>query len=71
MITDVYQVLKSVPDLMDVIDVTITVKSGAAYADAPINIQDVISADGRYVTPPPDTIFEIKFPDSDIIGTIL
>jgi len=30
-----------------------------------------MSSDGRYVTPPSDTIFEIKIPDSDILGTIL
>ena len=71
LITDVYQTLKSVPDLMDVIDVDIVVKNGAEYADSPISIEEVLSADGRYVIPPPDTIFEIKFPNSDIVGTIL
>jgi len=71
LITDVYQTLKSVPDLMDVIDVDIVVKHGAAYADSPINIEEAMSADGRYVIPPVDTIFEIKFPNSDIVGTIL
>jgi hypothetical protein len=71
LITDVYQILKSVPDLMDVIDVDITVKTGAAYADSPISIEEAMSADGRYVIPPADTIFEIKFPNSDIAGTIL
>ena len=60
LITDIYQTLKTVPNLLDVIDVQITVKSGAAYANAPINIEDAMSADGRYITPPPDTIFEIK-----------
>ena len=71
LITDVYQSLKTVSNLMDVIDVKITVKSGASYADAPISIEDAMSADGRYVTPPTDTIFEVKFPNSDIIGTIV
>jgi hypothetical protein len=71
LVTDVYQILKSVPDLMDVIDVDITIKTGAAYADSPISIAEAMSADGRYVVPPPDTIFEIKFPNSDIAGTIL
>ena len=70
MITDVYQTLKSVPNLMDVISVKIVVKNGGSYADSPIKIEDVISADGRYVVPPSDTIFEIKFPNADITGTI-
>jgi len=71
LITDVYQNLKSIPNLMDVIDVNIIIKSGAAYADSPISIEESLSADGRYVIPPMDTIFEIKFPNSDIMGTIL
>jgi hypothetical protein len=71
LITDVYQTLKTVPDLMDVIDVNVTIKSGASYADSPINIEDAMSADGRYVLAPSDTIFEVKFPNADIAGTIV
>jgi hypothetical protein len=71
LITDVYQTLKSIPNLMDVIDVNIVIKNGAAYADSPINIEESLSADGRYIIPPMNTIFEIKFPNSDITGTIL
>ena len=71
LITDVYQTLKSIPNLMDVIDVNIVIKNGAAYADSPISIEEAKSADGRYIIPPMNTIFEIKFPNSDITGTIL
>ena len=69
-ITDIYQILKSIPNMMDVIDVKLKVKSGAAYADSPISIDDALSADGRFLFPPPDTIFEIKYPDLDIGGTV-
>ena len=71
LVTDVYQILKTVSDLLDVVEVDIVVKTGALYADSPISIEEAKSADGRYITPPSDTIFEIKFPDSDIVGTIL
>jgi len=71
LITDIYQVLKSVSDLLDVVEVDVVSKSGALYADSPISIEEAKSADGRYITPPSDTIFEIKFPDSDIGGTVL
>jgi len=71
LITDVYQTLKSVPDLMDVVDVNITVKNGATYSSSPIDIEEAMSADGRYVNAPIDTVFEIKYPNSDIVGTIL
>jgi hypothetical protein len=71
LITDIYQVLKSVSDLLDVVEVDVVSKAGALYADSPISIEEAKSADGRYITPPSDTIFEIKFPDSDIGGTVL
>ena len=69
-VTDIYQILKSVPNLLDVVDVQLTVKSGANYADSPISIGDALSADGRFLFPPSDTIFEFKYPDLDIGGTI-
>ena len=71
LITDVYQTLKTVPNLMDVIDVQITLKTGASYADSPINIEEAMSADGRFIIAPADTIFEVKFPNADIAGTIV
>jgi hypothetical protein len=69
-ITDIYQVLKSVPDIMDVIHVELIVKDGSDYADSPLSIDETLSADGRFLFPPTDTVFEIKYPDSDIGGTV-
>tara|TARA_R110000824_G_scaffold67377_5_gene174510 strand:+ start:40267 stop:42063 length:1797 start_codon:yes stop_codon:yes gene_type:complete len=69
-ITDIYQILKSVPDLLDVVSVNLTIKSGTGYADSPITIEESLSADGRFLIPAVDTIFEIKYPDSDIGGTV-
>jgi len=69
-ITDIYQILKSIPDLMDVVDVKMKVMTGDGYADAPISIEEALSPDGRFLFPPTDTIFEIKYPDLDIGGTV-
>ena len=69
-ITDIYQILKTVPDIMDVVDVELRVLEGSNYADSPLSIEDALSADGRFLFPPVDTIFEIKYPDLDIGGTI-
>jgi len=70
-ITDIYQILKSVPDLLDVVKAKVVLKGGGSYADSPISIEEALSADGRFVIPPTNTIFEIKFPDKDIGGTII
>ena len=69
-ITDIYQVLKSVPNLLDVIHVELEIKNGTNYADSPISIDEALSSDGRFLFPPSDTIFEIKYPDLDIGGTV-
>mgnify|MGYP003654400544 CR=1 FL=1 len=69
-ITDVYQILKGIPDLLDVVNVQFSIKDGSNYADSPIFIYDALSADGRFLIPPSDTIFEIKYPDLDIGGTV-
>jgi len=70
LITDVYQTLKLVPDVMDVVKVEITTKEGGTYATSPVSVEDIKSVDGRYLSPPADVIFEIKFPNADITGTI-
>ena len=67
---NIYQILKSVPELLDVVHVEIVTKEGGSYASSPISIDEALSADGRYVIPPSDTIFEFKYPESDIVGTI-
>lgn len=69
-ITDVFSVLKNSPLVLDVIDVTVVAKNGPLYSDTLFNAEYNLSADGRYIKCPSDSIFEIKFPDTDIIGTI-
>jgi hypothetical protein len=69
-ITDVYTALKKATGVLDVIKVDIVPKVGTLYSDYTINISQNLSPDGRYVIIPDDSIFEIKFPDLDIKGTI-
>jgi len=69
-LTDVYKVLKDVPNIIDVIDVKIVNKTGGSYSALNLNIDNALSPDGRYVTVADNVIWEIKFPSSDIQGTI-
>tara|TARA_A100001515_G_scaffold93449_1_gene74785 strand:- start:7713 stop:9518 length:1806 start_codon:yes stop_codon:yes gene_type:complete len=69
-ITDIYKVLKDVDGVVDVTDVKIVSKNGGEYSDYKFNVTANTSADGRYVTPPENAIFEIKFFGSDIKGSI-
>ena len=38
--------------------------------DLQIQLEDLISQDGRYLIPPKHAVFEIKFPAADITGDI-
>jgi hypothetical protein len=69
-ITDIYTALKKEPGVLDVVSVNIVPKFGALYSDYAINIQQNLSPDGRYLIIPENAIFEIKFPDLDIKGTV-
>ena len=70
-ITDVFSVLKNSPLVLDVLEVDVTVQSGPDYSSS--NFSTILNKtrDGRKINCPPDSIFEIKFPNTDIVGTIL
>jgi hypothetical protein len=70
-LTDVQTALQSVLSIADVKKVTIFNRVGGVYSDISFDIDVNKSADGRYVMIPEDQIFEIKYPNADIIGTVL
>jgi len=70
-ITDLTSVLQQVPGLLDVINIEIVNKVGERYSQVPHDIDEKKSLDGRYILADENTIFEIKYPDTDIKGTII
>lgn len=70
-LTDVQTALQSVSSIADVKKVTIFNRVGGVYSDISFDVDVNKSADGRYVMIPEDQIFEIKYPNADIIGTVL
>jgi hypothetical protein len=70
LLTDILNVLKNSPLVLDVISVSANAKTGPAYADTNFNVANHISSDGRKINCPIDSIFELKFPNTDIVGTI-
>lgn len=71
MITNVYDSLKKVEGLLDVLTVTIDEKVGGIYSESALNIDLATSADGRYINVPANVVMELKYPDLDIKGTII
>jgi len=70
MITDFYKILQKVPGIIDVIDLEIVGKTGGIYSDLSYDFVDKLSADGRRIMSEKNTIFELKFPNIDIKGSI-
>tara|TARA_R110002073_G_scaffold332156_1_gene517696 strand:+ start:646 stop:2451 length:1806 start_codon:yes stop_codon:yes gene_type:complete len=68
---DVFKVLKNVEGILDVTDVTIGRKIGSLYSDYYYNLDANLTPDGRLIKIPEFAAYEIKYPNTDIVGTIL
>jgi hypothetical protein len=69
-ITEIYNRLNKLDGIVDVSRVKIVQKSGLNYSSQAFNLDNSYSDDGRYLIAPDNVIFEIKFPQNDIKGTI-
>lgn len=74
-ITDIYKELRNVRGVVDVTDVRISIKSssdsGRIYSSISIDIDKLMSPDGRYIEIPKNVIYEVKYPMFDIKGVIV
>jgi hypothetical protein len=70
-ITEIYKQLQNIPNVVDVLDVRIIPKEGGVYSDSTFNFDNYLSNDGRYIAAEPDVIFELKFPNIDVQGTVV
>ena len=69
-VTDIYSQLNKMDGIIDVTRVKVIQKTGANYSKEIMNIESSYSSDGRYIDAPKNVIFEIKYPDVDVKGTI-
>lgn len=69
-LTEIYNRLNKLDGIVDVTRVKVVQKTGTNYSDVGFDIDDSYSDDGRYLIAPDNVIFEIKFPENDIKGTI-
>ena len=51
-------------------DVNVTTKNGADYSSTTLDVESNLSADGRALEMPRNAIYEIKYPNMDIKGTV-
>lgn len=71
MLTNVYDSLKKVEGLIDVVSVKIEERIGGAYSDASFSFKSNTSSDNRYINVPANVVLELKYPDGDIKGSII
>ena len=70
LITDFYKVLQKVPGIIDVVDLEIVERSGASYSSLDYNFLKNLTPDGRRIAADANVVFELKFPNVDIKGSI-
>ena len=69
-ITDVYAALREVEGILDVVDVRISSKIGGGYSTYGFDFESRTSADGRSIAVPENVIFELRYPNRDVKGTV-
>jgi len=62
--------LNDVIGVVDTTKVTIMSKQGGLYSDVFLDMDDLLSPDGRYVQAPDNVAFEIRYPTTDIQGAV-
>jgi hypothetical protein len=70
-VSEIFKALKSVDEVLDVVKIDIVTKVGGAYSNESYDIAKNKSRDGRMFKIPETHIFEIKYPNIDIVGTSL
>jgi len=70
-ISDIYKVLNNLPSVVDTKKVEVFPKNGSLYSNFGVSYDSLVSSDGRYLIPPEDVVFEIKYPSVDITGEVI
>lgn len=70
-ISSIYQTLNTVQGVVDTISVEILNKVGNLYSPITIDTVKNTTADGLKLIAPLNVVFEVKYPSSDITGTII
>ena len=67
-ISNIYNIINKVKGVIDVKDVMVNIPTAAGYSSPNITIADMLSADGTYINPPLNVVFEIKDYSNSIRG---
>lgn len=69
-ITRIYQQLNDIDGVTEASDIKLENLTGGNYSVTVLNFDDALSRDGTFIKMPQNAIAELKFPNSDIKGTV-
>jgi len=69
-ISRLFQMINKVPGVIDTKKITFSIKNTNNYSAVNVDIDDLYSADGSFLKAPKNVVFEIKFPNKDIRGSV-
>lgn len=69
-LTNIYNILSKTAGVADAIKVKLYTKVSAPYSSTAIDLDSLMSADGRFVNVPKNCILEMKYPTRDIRGSV-
>ena len=69
-ITDLYSLINRTRGVVDATFVQVLQQTGPGYATTKFNVKNSTTPDGRLVIAPKNVVFEVKFPQRDIKGTL-
>ena len=69
-VTDVYSVLNKLEGVVDTYEVKFLHREGGLYSDTTYPFEPNMSSDGRYLNVPRNVCMELKYPRTDIKGSI-
>ena len=70
MISDIYRTLQKVDGIIDTTSIEIDLRSGGLYSESNYSFESALSSDGRSILAQKNTIFELKYPNIDILGSV-
>ena len=68
-ITEIFKILKEVQEVLDVVNIKVTSKTGTQHATFMYDIESNISPEGRIIYIPHNCVWELKY-KSDITGNV-
>ena len=69
-ITDLYTAINATPGVVDATFVKVHQKTGSGYSTTRLNVKNYTTPDGRLIAAPKNVIYEVRYPNVDIQGTV-